>query len=459
MVWCCRSKKEHDEPIESARDVRREYAARIEQFLSEVSPRSWPGHNKRSLSELFQFARDAHQTKSDLQAEVADLHTRLTSSQNQASSLRGQLAEAQGSLREQAAALSDRDADIASADHRWGEILAEANRRHEQEVAEVNNRHEQGVADLEAQHTAVVAELRDRIDRLIGELMHNQPAESRAWTDEKLKGRMKDLDRLVSEITKPQQGRSGPIIASTFQDTDGFLAREGTGSLSFLLGSMMWDILAEHFFSLPLGFGALGPGQGKEALLGVYKAWRVLVNATGNEEYEESFVAIFTEDPEANKWRSATFESLMASVLQKDRSSLETPTARSSSVSRLLSLYGTNIKKAAGGMEKVLADVTGRECATTVKSRREMILKAARLAAELGLQLGVQCARVELKRPARNQSVVIGDEFHHCMDGDLDRGQRVRVDLVVSPGLTRLGSAKTDDKPVVHCNIYPYPTH
>lgn len=148
----------------------------------------------------------------------------------------------------------------------------------------------------------------------------------------------------------------------------------------------------------------------------------------------------------------------MASVLQYDGSSLAM-TSPPPAVSRLFSLYNTNIKKAAAHMDKVLAEVAGSTSPSSTKSRRELVLRAARLGAEMGLQLGVQTARVELTRPSRNQSVVIGGEFHHCVDGDLYRGQRVRVDLVVSPGLARIGS-KTDDRTVVlvQCNIYPYPT-
>lgn len=264
-----RDKQQH---TESARDVRREYAAQIEEFLEEFSPRfsiPWPGQHKRSLPELLQFARDTHQANCRLQAQVAELNTHLTTARTQISSLQNDLASTRQTLSDRSAALHQREKELGSTNDRWTEILADA-----------NNQHEQKAAEQESRHAAVEAELRVRIDGLIGEIMNNQPVDNQAWTDEKLKGRMGDLHRLVSEITKPQQYQGVDKAVVSTIDKDGFAARGGPDSLSFLLRSKLWDILGEYFFSLPFGFGALGQGEGKDALLGIFKAWWALVDTS-----------------------------------------------------------------------------------------------------------------------------------------------------------------------------------
>jgi hypothetical protein len=103
----------------------------------------------------------------------------------------------------------------------------------------------------------------------------------------------------------------------------------------------------------------------------------------------------------------------------------------------------------------VLLDISAAAIAAELV---DQIQDVATLAASIGLQFGVQPSQLRLSIPNREQVIEIGDEFHDCMDGDADKGARVSVDLVVSPGLLRIGDGRRDLRtkvPIVPCDFYP----
>jgi hypothetical protein len=92
------------------------------------------------------------------------------------------------------------------------------------------------------------------------------------------------------------------------------------------------------------------------------------------------------------------------------------------------------------------------------KQIEDQIAQIASLASELGLQCGVQPAQLQLFTPSRGQEVQIGDEYHDYADGDSQRGSIVTVDLVLSPGLNRIGDGRGDMNTkirLVPCEICP----
>ena len=251
----------------SADDVRREYEDQIERFMRDYPSRNssrWPLSSKRTLKDLFAFTRNTCEAKTRLEARAADLNSRLITALSEAATLRDELEKAQKSITDHTTALQQKQQELNSADARWQDILDDANRHHEREVC-----------NIKAEHAIAVGEFQDRIDVLISDMMHNQ-ADSRAWTDEKLKKRLGDLRREVSELSVLERTHELSRRDIAEIDRHGFLARAGMGNLPFLLRSLLWDIMEEHFFSLPLGFGALGPEEGKKALLRIYKSWRAV---------------------------------------------------------------------------------------------------------------------------------------------------------------------------------------
>lgn len=155
--------------------------------------------------------------------------------------------------------------------------------------------------------------------------------------------------------------------------------------------------------------------------------------------------AVFSQEPEANKWRSATFESIMAAVLKEG----------SSSSSSLLSLYNANLRDAQNRISTLLWDVTG---SPPSNEATETVKRLTTRASELGLQFGVQPSHLNLSQPGRQQQVEIGKEVHDCIDGDTYRGKHVTVDVLVSPGLFRLGDGKGNMMAKVlltPCDIWP----
>ena len=113
------------------------------------------------------------------------------------------------------------------------------------------------------------------------------------------------------------------------------------------------------------------------------------------------------------------------------------------------------MRAAADRIVDVLSQLAGQPLdGETIKS----VQLVSRLAAEMGLQIGVQPSKVFFVCPERHRVVEIGKQYHHCMDGDADKGRRVAVDLVVVPGLVRVGDGKRNLEVQVllsPCEIYP----
>jgi hypothetical protein len=89
----------------------------------------------------------------------------------------------------------------------------------------------------------------------------------------------------------------------------------------------------------------------------------------------------------------------------------------------------------------------------------DKIPQIANLAREIALQFGVQTAQLRLSVPTYGEEIQIGEEFHDCEDGDRYRGSVCAVDLVIVPGLQKIGDGQSDmtsNRIIVPCEIYSH---
>ena len=75
---------------------------------------------------------------------------------------------------------------------------------------------------------------------------------------------------------------------------------------------------------------------------------------------------------------------------------------------------------------------------------KDMLPNITQAAADLALNIGAQRAQLSLVRPEPGISVIIGDEFLDCMNGDTGKGKSYTLDLLVSPALVKIGNGKGD---------------
>jgi hypothetical protein len=80
------------------------------------------------------------------------------------------------------------------------------------------------------------------------------------------------------------------------------------------------------------------------------------------------------------------------------------------------------------------------------------------LSLDIALQFGVHAAQLQLLSPGRGERIEIGEDFHHCEDADYCRGSTYTVDLVILPGLKKIGDGRSDmssRRTIIPCEIYP----
>jgi hypothetical protein len=168
------------------------------------------------------------------------------------------------------------EADLASAQTKLRQLEDENQRMRIQHIGEVN--------DLKSTHTSLIQQTQDvhgkEVRKLVGELLVNQD-DNIGWTDEKLKFRFRKLQTLISSLVSPRvnNGFRIPPDRQTNRDFDptGFLDRATKSKTHFLLQSRIWNILYDHFFFAPFGFGILGRGESQRQLHDMFLSWAKLL--------------------------------------------------------------------------------------------------------------------------------------------------------------------------------------
>ena len=121
----------------------------------------------------------------------------------------------------------------------------------------------------------------------------------------------------------------------------------------------------------------------------------------------------------------------------------------------LQGLYELNVTGAVQRVAAIMADATG---APLRSQELGQLKKAVTLAAQLGLQFGVHTGKLEFTWPEPGTRVVIGKEFMDEREGAMGSGRSVLVDLVVEPGLNRLGNGRGSVQEMVSllpCQLVP----
>lgn len=161
---------------------------------------------------------------------------------------------------------------------------------------------------------------------------------------------------------------------------------------------------------------------------------------------------MFSHDTLANKWRSASFQCISIALRAVDG-------GNSAPESLLAKLSTENTNQAVNRIMALLREV----CTLSNSLMREEIPgevnRLATLAREFGLQFGVHNAQLRLLVPNIGQQIQIGNEFRDVIDGDLSRGSSCMVDLVVVPGLQRIGDGRSDmatKRVIIPCEFYTH---
>ncbi|KAH0537285.1 hypothetical protein FGG08_005910 [Glutinoglossum americanum] len=441
---------------ESASDVRKSYASRIGDFLSHVERPSGSIFRRRAntLDDLFTWGWGVLGEKQKLEHQLALQAEAYQKAQEEIDRLKEARDVAESGFQHVSAELQQVSIDFQNA-------LVENTRMAEHHTHEINElilEHSKSMHDtktrLKTDHGREVERFNKEIDRLVGQLLVNQN-DSQAWPDDKLKLKFRELQRLIESVTSPRNKQF--LVPHNQQlgarlDPANFLSRVGRGKSHFLLKSTIWAIFQEQFFSAPFGFGALGPGKAQRELMDVYFTWRKIFDGpTGIASPGGESFAIFHQDKLANNWRSATFQCIIVALTSTDgrNPAPDTPLAK---------LSAKNVNQTISRIMGVLSEVSKLSNSMVGREIEDEIHQMANLSLEIALQFGVHSAQLRLSAPSRGEQIMIGEEFHDCEDGDSSKGSAYVVDLVIVPGLQKVGDGRSDmtsKRTIVPCEIYP----
>jgi hypothetical protein len=168
--------------------------------------------------------------------------------------------------------------------------------------------------------------------------------------------------------------------------------------------------------------------------------------------YTQGDLEIFQGDKEANKWRSATFQSIMAAIMPKAGG------GRRASPTQTVAL-GTTYSQNCARVERDILGVLDEVANGVVHGElQDSVPEIARLAGELALEFGAQRSQLGLMLPVRGDNIQIGEQFVDCIDGDGGKGAYIAVELVVCPSMFRVGDGRSDlqsGRTIFPGEIYP----
>jgi hypothetical protein len=126
--------------------------------------------------------------------------------------------------------------------------------------------------------------------------------------------------------------------------------------------------------------------------------------------------------------------------------------------SQLARLNSDNITRTVDRIMSLLSEVSKLSNSSIRSEVEDEIRQMTNLAREIALQFGIHSAQLRLSIPNRGEQVQIGEDFHDCIDGDSHRGSIFGVDLVIVPGLQKIGDGRSDmssKRTIVPCEFYP----
>ncbi|KAK4676422.1 hypothetical protein QC764_400530 [Podospora pseudoanserina] len=289
------------------------------------------------------------------------------------------------------------------------------------------NRDEQAARERE-QYERQIADLKQVLMERPGDF------DLRLVSDRSLKEEYRALKRSVDTITF----NLGPMTIDRSIDAASFLEREGKGQERLFVKALIWAMILDGFFSVPYGFGALGPGGNGGPLFELYRSWKGIVEGDGSKDEngplgQNEFGPLY-RDRYANSWRSATFQSILYAAAAKDADGNSLATGVSKTVQ-------VNRQRVQDNMLAMLKSVC---CGDVSKEIQEELTVAVGRASELAIVFGAHRANVCFSTPKRGDAVELGREFVDCQDSDGSKGVTVTVELPVLPALFIIGDGKND---------------
>lgn len=150
---------------------------------------------------------------------------------------------------------------------------------------------------------------------------------------------------------------------------------------------------------------------------------------------------VFQRDKEANKWRSATFQSIIAVVTPSKAAGAGGRQAPALPAITMGTTYAENCARVERDIVGVLNEVAN---GVVNDELQDKVPEITRLAGELALEFGAQRSQLGLMLPVRGDNIQIGEQFVDCVDGDGAKGAYIGVELVVCPCLFRVGDGRGD---------------
>ncbi|KAK0737289.1 hypothetical protein B0T21DRAFT_438763 [Apiosordaria backusii] len=340
--------------------------------------------------------------------------------------------------------------------------LGQRNVAHQQELKALADHCQQLLDNVGYQYELnkqqAVKDLENKVRLLESSLVDNSD-DYRPATDDHLQV---DFDQINLDINKINHNLPAVDFFQISQfDPGGFLEREGRDQLRFLLQSIFWEKIKSGFFSSPFGLGALGPRDGKRRLLEVWIAYRKLLRTGASNVHlpigdydlpavEQGYIEFLRKDKETNKWRSSTFQAVMAALLpKKDKEN-------SPLTEYLSSPFFHNRNHVRESILTVLRQICVGGISQAIEQTVENMVNKA---SELALQFGMQRAELGLDMPEKNTLVTIGQGFVICYDNDAEHGMERPVFIGVSPTCYKTGDGRNDTtttKFISPGHIYPY---
>ncbi|KAH7625275.1 hypothetical protein SMAC4_08181 [Sordaria macrospora] len=463
----CEKQKAHsDTAIENIRRQHESDVAQLRQTVAEhdIQMRAQQEHYETQLRNQKEgYAQEMQKQRLYYEGQVNSAHQQLA---DQAELHQTLLAQKTQDVQDTIATMrSQHKEEFNSLEAASNEQISALQASHNQQIAAQQKKHEQDIQRLNKRHARNVVDLKEKVQSLENDLVLGNNDDFRPATDDGLKIQYRQLKLCVDMVTEPiNLGISGVPKNLGKLDPTRFLEREGKNQLRFLLRSVVWQKIVEGFFSEPFGFGALGnKGEGREVLRRVVDGWRGLCGyddgrgslsngskASRSSTTDTDILTPFFHSRDANKWRSATFQSILMAVAppsssnsrkgqqQQAPSPSGTPGPPENPAN---TPYHNNVNQVQSQIIALLSSICSEPLSPEIQSK---VSELARQAGELALQFGAQRAQLGLEVPKRGEQVKIGTEsgWVDCEDGDSFGGRRgveVEVDLCVSPKVYRVG--------------------
>ncbi|KAK4174677.1 hypothetical protein QBC36DRAFT_191735 [Triangularia setosa] len=310
----------------------------------------------------------------------------------------------------------------------------------EVQIYRLKEEHDRRMAAYARDRDAQAAVERAQCERQIADLkqvLMEKPGDFdlRLVSDRSLKEEYRALKRSVDTITF----NLGPITIDRSIDAASFLEREGKGQERLFVKALIWAMILDGFFSVPYGFGALGPGGTGGPLSELYRSWKKMLEGDGPKDEAgplgQTEFEPFYRDRYANSWRSATFQSALYTATARD---VDGNVVVNTGIGKVVQ---DNRQRVQNNTLAMLKSVCSNEVSQEIE---EELAAAMARASELAIIFGAHRANVCFGIPKRGDAVELGREFVDCQDGDMQRGATVTVELPVLPALFTIGDGKND---------------